>query len=54
MGSPPNQIRIQLNSLHQFQFAGYYAAKEKGFYTDEGLNVTLKVPESEENQIAFV
>lgn len=25
----------------QFQFAGYYAAVEKGFYKDEGLNVNL-------------
>ena len=26
---------------HQFQFAGYYAAKEMGFYEDFGLDVTL-------------
>ncbi|MEH6365624.1 MAG: hypothetical protein V7764_05125, partial [Pseudomonas marincola] len=24
-------IRLQLRWLHQFQFAGYYMAKEKGF-----------------------
>lgn len=35
------EIRIQLKWHHQFQFAGYYAAKEKGFYADYGLNVTL-------------
>lgn len=32
---------MQLSWKHQFQFAGYYAAIEKGFYKDEGLNVEL-------------
>jgi len=36
-----NTIRIQLKWKHQFQFAGYYAALEKGFYADEGLHVRL-------------
>ncbi|MCB1888862.1 MAG: GGDEF domain-containing protein [Rhodocyclaceae bacterium] len=39
--APQTVIRIQLRWLHQFQFAGYYAALEKGFYRDEGLNVEL-------------
>ena len=26
---------------HQFQFAGYYAAKEKGFYKEAGLEVNI-------------
>ena len=34
-------VTIQLKWLHQFQFAGYYAAVEKGFYAEEGLNVVL-------------
>lgn len=34
-------IRIQLRWLHQFQFAGYYAAIEQGYYREAGLNVTL-------------
>lgn len=34
-------VRVQLKWLHQFQFAGYYAAVEKGFYRDVGLDVTL-------------
>ncbi|MGA7877379.1 MAG: ABC transporter substrate-binding protein, partial [Desulfoferrobacter sp.] len=33
-------VAIQLRWFHQFQFAGYYAAIEKGFYADEGLHVT--------------
>ncbi|QDF29972.1 transporter substrate-binding domain-containing diguanylate cyclase [Halarcobacter anaerophilus] len=36
------KVSIQLDWLHQFQFAGYYIAKEKGFYKDEGLDVTIK------------
>jgi len=34
-------VRIQLKWKHQFQFAGYYAALEQGFYADEGLKVSL-------------
>ncbi len=36
------KVSIQLDWLHQFQFAGYYIAKEKGFYKDEGLDVDIK------------
>ena len=35
-------VNLQLNWLHQFQFAGYYMAKEKGFYKDLGLDVNIK------------
>ena len=34
-------IKMQLSWKHQFQFAGYYAAIEKGFYKDQGLTVEL-------------
>lgn len=34
-------VDMQLRWHHQFQFAGYYAALEKGFYREEGLDVTL-------------
>lgn len=34
-------VKIQLKWKHQFQFAGYYAAIEKGFYAEEGLDVSL-------------
>jgi len=37
----PEKVRIQLQWHHQFQFAGYYAALEKGFYRDAGLEVSL-------------
>ena len=36
------QVSIQLKWKHGFQFAGYYAAIEKGFYREAGLDVTLK------------
>lgn len=35
-------VVLQLRWLHQFQFAGYYAALEKGFYAREGLNVEIR------------
>lgn len=34
-------VTLQLKWRHQFQFAGYYAAVEKGYYRDAGLDVTL-------------
>ena len=36
------KITLQLNWLNQFQFAGYYMAKEKGFYKDVNLDVKIK------------
>lgn len=35
------KITLQLQWKHQFQFAGYYIAKEKGYYKDVGLNVII-------------
>ena len=37
-----NRIILQLPWIHQFQFAGYYAALEKGFYQEAGLDVIIK------------
>ncbi|MFZ5440665.1 MAG: ABC transporter substrate-binding protein [Myxococcota bacterium] len=34
-------VRLQLKWWHQFQFAGYYAAIEQGFFAAEGLDVTV-------------
>lgn len=34
-------VTLQLKWSHQFQFAGYYMAQQKGFYKDVGLNVTI-------------
>lgn len=38
-------IRLQLKWKHQFQFAGYYAALEQGYYQDAGLAVEILEPE---------
>lgn len=37
------KVTLQLQWVTQSQFAGYYAAVEKGFYEVEGLAVTIKV-----------
>jgi NitT/TauT family transport system substrate-binding protein len=37
------KVTIQLKWVTQAQFAGYYAAKAKGYYKDAGLDVNLKI-----------
>ncbi|RXJ99167.1 hypothetical protein CRU98_07330 [Arcobacter sp. CECT 8986] len=39
---PTKKVSIQLNWKYQFEFAGYIAAVEKGFYKDAGFDVELK------------
>lgn len=34
-------LRLQLRWLHQFQFAGYYMALEKGYYQQAGLEIQI-------------
>ncbi len=36
-----DDVTLQLKWVTQAQFAGYYVAKDKGFYDEEGLNVTI-------------
>ncbi|MDX1490793.1 MAG: GGDEF domain-containing protein [Pseudohongiellaceae bacterium] len=36
-----DSVKLQLRWTHQFQFAGYYMALEKGFYDAAGLDVEL-------------
>ena len=38
-----DKATVQLKWVTQAQFAGYYAALEKGYYDDENLDVTIKV-----------
>ena len=40
--SSNEKVSLQLQWYGQFQFAGYYMAKEKGFYKDIGLDVEIK------------
>ena len=40
-------VTLQLNWSHAFQFAGYYAAKEKGYYREVGLMSQYMKPDRE-------
>ncbi|APE44637.1 nitrate ABC transporter substrate-binding protein [Sulfitobacter alexandrii] len=42
MAQAADDVTLQLKWVTQAQFAGYYVAKDKGFYEEEGLNVTIK------------
>lgn len=48
---PLKPVSLQLQWLHQFQFAGFYIAKEKGFYKDVGLDVDIREFTAETNTI---
>ena len=37
-----DKVTLQLKWVTQAQFAGYYVAKDKGFYDEEGLDVEIK------------
>jgi NitT/TauT family transport system substrate-binding protein len=37
-----DEVTLQLKWVTQAQFAGYYVAKDQGFYEEEGLDVTIK------------
>ncbi|OOV86856.1 ABC transporter substrate-binding protein [Oceanospirillum linum] len=48
MISPPSEAQtvqkviLQLPWTHQFEFAGFYAAQENGFFAQEGLDVEIR------------
>ena len=44
-----NKITLYLDWLNQFQFAGYYVAKENGYYNTMGLDVDIKEFSSDSN-----
>ena len=44
-----DKVTLYLDWLHQFQFAGYYVAKEKGYYNNFGLDVNIKEFSSNSN-----
>jgi NitT/TauT family transport system substrate-binding protein len=41
-GKKLTKVTLQLKWVTQAQFAGYYAAKAKGFYQQQGLDVTIR------------
>lgn len=58
---PLKKVTLQLSWFNQFQFAGYYIAKEKGYYEAAGLDVEIipfefgiKIPQLvEEGKVDF-
>jgi NitT/TauT family transport system substrate-binding protein len=42
MAAAADEVTLQLKWVTQAQFAGYYVALDKGFYEEEGLDVTIK------------
>jgi len=52
--SDNNKITLQLKWKNQFQFAGYYAAIEKGFYKEVGLDVEVRELEKYSSVIDIV
>ena len=39
---PLKKVSVQLEWKHQFEFAGFYVAQEKGYYKEIGLDVEFK------------
>ncbi len=50
----PEKVSLSLQWLTQCQFAGYYAALENGFYSDEGLDLTINPGAGDINSIKNV
>ena len=42
LARPLEKVVLQLKWQHQFQFAGYYAAQEQGYYREAGLEVEIR------------
>ncbi len=51
---PLRPVSLQLKWYHQFQFAGYYAALQQGYYREAGLDVTLREGDPTHDPIADV
>jgi PAS domain S-box-containing protein len=48
------KVTLQLKWHHQFQFAGYYAAKEMGYYKEAGLDVSIEPVSKNKDPISNV
>ncbi len=51
---PLQKVRLQLKWLHQFQFAGYYAALQQGYYREQGLDVAILEASPRESAVDVV
>jgi len=49
-----DKVVLQLKWKHQFQFAGYYAAQEQGYYREAGLDVTIREADPETDPVGEV
>ncbi len=49
-----DKMILQLRWDHQFQFAGYYAAKWQGYYTDAGLEVDIRSAVNQDSIVSAV
>lgn len=52
--STAEKVTLQLKWFNQFQFAGYYAAIEQGYYAEEGLDVEIRERVLEKNVVQQV
>ncbi len=50
----PEKVSLQLQWRHQFEFAGFYVAKEKGYYAKAGLEVEIREYQQDRDIIALV
>ncbi len=53
-GTPLKHVTLMLQWTPQSQFAGYYMAKEKGFYAAHGLDVTIIRGGPDRDQVEYV
>ncbi|QUM78564.1 ABC transporter substrate-binding protein [Moritella sp. 24] len=49
-----DSVNLDLRWNHQFQFAGYYAAIEKGFYQEENISLNLRRGSANKDNISEV
>ena len=54
MAAGDEKVRLQLKWFSSFQFAGYYMALEKGFYSEAGLDVSILERIPQKNNIVQV
>lgn len=48
------KVKLTLQWVTQAQFAGYYAAQEKGYYKDEGIDLTIQPGGPDVNPIQLI
>ncbi len=48
--APPEQVQLQLHWRHTIQFLGFYVAQNRGYYSEEGLEV-ITTPATETSEM---